>query len=107
MTNTQNLGEVFISKNVFLKMISQIMVENKDLFIDKSYLIQKNDKKAVNVDVNEAKKHVKITLDLNATYAKNINELASKLQEDIKNEIEHMSEYVVDAIDINVVRLAK
>jgi len=105
MEKYAGLGQVTISKNVFYKMINQIIDDNKDLFIDKTYLRQKNDKKAVLIHVDERKKKVSIALDINASYAKNINELATTLQTDIKNELEHITEYNVSNVDINVVKI--
>lgn len=107
MSKIEVSGQVSVAPIVFQKMIGEIIIDNKDLFIDKSYLKQKNDKKAVNVIVNNENKSVEITLDLNASYAKNINTIAVELQNDIKRFIENITGYTVEKIDINIIKLVK
>ncbi|WP_423364681.1 Asp23/Gls24 family envelope stress response protein [Mycoplasma sp. P36-A1] len=105
--NNDKKNNITISDTVFSKMIGQIIIDNKMLFIDKNYLKQKQDKKALKIDVDNNEKAIKVTLDLNANYSNNISNTAAKLQTEIKTVIENMTGYAVKEININIVKVIK
>lgn len=89
-----------ISKTVLYKIVQEVIMENKQLFIDKSYLKLKNDK-TIDIDIKE--EGVDVSIDVNVKYGKNVKELAERLQAEIKLMLEHLTEYKVDKVNIRIV----
>lgn len=100
MSKTITDDIVRLSDNVIVKIVQEVIQENKDLFKDKTYLNLKNDKSIyTSIVANE----VFVSLDININYSDNINQLVDVLQKDIKLMIEHITEYSVEDVSIKVV----
>ncbi|MDF9866857.1 putative alkaline shock family protein YloU [Bacilli bacterium PM5-3] len=91
-----------ISKVVFYKIVQQVIMENKDLFVDKSsYLKLKNDK-SINVEFVK-NNMVDVSIDVNVKFGKDIKKLVKALQDDIKMMIEHITDFKLNKVNVNVV----
>lgn len=91
---------VYISRNAIKKIISIVITDNKDLFIQKTYLKVRNTKN-IRVHFNDDKS-VSIDLKMDLINLKNINEAINKLQENIVFMVEYSTGLKVKDINIKV-----
>lgn len=92
---------LFISKHVIKKIILIVVAENKSLDINQSALnsiLQKT--LVVNIKKNN---HLTLSLSLETKNLIKIKDNVEKLQADIKEMIEHITDYKVDAINVNLI----
>lgn len=89
-----------VSKDVVVDIIKAVIMENKDLFIDKNYLKLKNSKF---IQVINNKNRAVISLDLNYNFGENINEVSKKLQSEIIKMVEHLTNIEIEELNIHIV----
>lgn len=94
---------IHIDNNVFIGIVKRIIVENKTLFFDKNYLRVKSDR---NINVIVKDHTCEVNLNLNIHFGDNINQTVAILQKEIKTMIEHITDYEVKAININLIDVA-
>lgn len=99
--NEKNHNDIIkVADNVINKIVQEVIQENKNLFVDKTYLNLKNDK---SIKVTVEQQTVTISLDVNVNYGRNINTLITELQKEIKTMVEHITEYQVSQVNMNIV----
>ena len=104
MNTYQNDSDrIVVAKLVFYKIVDEVIMENKSLFVGKTYLNLKGDK---TTKVEFVGNSVNLTIDVNVKYGKNIAQLAQKLQDDAKLMVEHITGFKVAKIDVNIVGMA-
>jgi len=99
--NMQTNDRVILAKRVFYNIVDEVIVENRNMFNDKSYLKLRNNK-AINIDFS-ADNQVSLSMDIEKKYAKNADVFATKLQDEIKLMIEHITGFKINEININMV----
>ena len=97
----QTNDRVILAKRVFYNIVDEVIVENRNMFNDKSYLKLRNNK-AINIDFS-ADNQVSLSMDIEKKYAKNADVFATKLQDEIKLMIEHITGFKINEININMV----
>lgn len=98
------MDNLYIANNVIKTIVCEVISENKNLFLNKNYLKFKNHGiKHINIS-NE---HVKIDLELDSSYATDILKVVATLQANIKQMIEHITNYQVDDVNIDLTAIKK
>lgn len=96
-----NHDSLFISKNVIKKIILIVVSENKNLNINKSSFMKILQKLLV---INIKKdNHLSLLITLEIQDYEKIKNNVEQLQADIKEMIEHITNYHVDEIKVNLV----
>lgn len=91
---------VHISRNAIKKIISIVITDNKDLFMQKTYLKVRNTKN-IKVHFNDDNS-ISIDLKMDLVSLKNIKEDSNKLQEDIIFMVEYSTGLKVKEVNIKV-----
>jgi uncharacterized alkaline shock family protein YloU len=89
-----------ISADVIVDIIKAVIMENKHLFIDRSYLKLKNNK---NIKVTNKNNKAIINLDLNYNFGIKINEVSKTLQTEITKMVSHLTGIEIEEININII----
>lgn len=103
-----DLGTIRIHKNVIASIASLAAAEIEgvrrvggDFKSGLLQLIGKNSLSAINVEINK-NEEVKIKIPLVIKYGFNIPDIANKVQENVRNSLEKMTNLSIKDIDINV-----
>ncbi|MDR1782458.1 MAG: hypothetical protein LBR40_05645 [Bacilli bacterium] len=96
------MDNLFISNNVINTIVNEVISENKNLFLNKNYLKFKN-YGIKNIEVTN--NNVIVNLELDSSYANDILKVVATLQKDIKQMIEHITNYKVKDINIELIAM--
>ncbi|MEG0368214.1 MAG: hypothetical protein RR585_15325 [Coprobacillus sp.] len=89
---------VRISNYVIYRIVERIIVENKDLFVNKSYLdIRNTEAIVVNIE-----KQLSITLNIKAEYNKDINNTKQILEQEVVSMVELLTSMKIEEFKINI-----
>lgn len=95
-----NQDMIYISRNAIKKIVSYVIFDNKDLFVQKTYLKVKHEKN-IRVKFNDDNS-VSIDLKVDLIYLRNIKEDCSKIQEDIIFMVELSTGLKVKEVNIKI-----
>ncbi|MEG0283467.1 MAG: hypothetical protein RR577_03805 [Erysipelotrichales bacterium] len=88
-----------ISNYVIYRIVELAIIENKELFVNKTYLDIRN----TECIVVELENHLSITLNIKSEYNKDINKTKESLEKEIISMVELLSSMKVNEFKINII----